>query len=90
MVFSCIYSVVQQILLRYAYNNGLSLVFGKNDSLDELKPLSVPFTLGYFNDVNNTDQPWHQMLLEEEGYDVAAAYMKWNKTAIRYDVNRIE
>ena len=75
---------MQQILLRYGYNKGLSFVFGKNGSIDTLAPLSMPFTLEYFNDANRSNLPWHKILIEEEGYDVSALYMKWNKTAIRY------
>ena len=77
------------MLLRYGYNKDLNFVFGKEDSIGELKPLNVPFTLDYFNNASKSDFPWHQLLLEQEGYDMSALYMKWNKTAIRYVIRKI-
>ena len=59
-------------------------MFGKGDSIGELKPSNVPFTLDYFKNATKSDFPWHQILLEREGYDISALYMKWNKSAIRY------
>ena len=76
--------MIQEILLRYGYHKGLNFVFGKGDSIGELKPSNVPFTLDYFKNATKSDFPWHQILLEREGYDISALYMKWNKSAIRY------
>ena len=73
-------------MLRYGYYNGLNFVFGNEGSIGELKPLNVPFTLEYFKNTTKSEFPWHQMLLEREGYDISALYMKWNKTAIRYTI----
>ena len=75
--------MVQNILFRYGYNEELNFVFGKQGSIDRLTPLSVPFSWDYFKDTKNFDLPWHEILLEGEGYDISALYMKWNKTAIR-------
>ena len=77
------------MLLRYGYNNSLNFIFGKDGSIDQLKPLSKPFTLEYFKNINKHELPWHEMLLEEEGYDVSTVYMKWNKTAIRYYIDSV-
>ena len=86
---SFLYSMVQDMLLRYGYNNSLNFIFGKDGSIDQLKPLSKPFTLEYFKNINKHELPWHEILLEEEGYDVSTVYMKWNKTAIRYYIDSI-
>ena len=75
--------MVERILLRYGYNEGLKLVFGKEETIEKLAPLSLPFTLDYFKDVKKGDLPWHQTLLDGEGYDILTLYMKWNKSAIR-------
>ena len=84
-----LYSMIQDMLLRYGYNNSLNFIFGKDGSIDQLKPLSKPFTLDYFKNINKHELPWHEILLEEEGYDVSTVYMKWNKTAIRYYIDSL-
>ena len=83
------YSMIQDMLLRYGYNASLNFIFGKDGSIDQLKPLSKPFTLDYFKNINKHELPWHDILLENEGYDVSTVYMKWNKTAIRYCIDSI-
>ena len=82
-------SMIQDMLLRYGYNTSLNFIFGKEGSIDQLKPLSEPFTLEYFKNINKHELPWHDILLEEEGYDVSTVYMNWNKTAIRYCMDLI-
>ena len=76
--------VVRSILLRYGYSKDLNFVFGTEDSIGELMPFNVPFTLDYFKNVSKLEFPWHQILLEREGYDISSLYMKWNKSAVRY------
>jgi len=76
--------VVRSILLRYGYSKDLNFVFGKEDSIGELRPLNVPFTLDYFKNMSKSEFPWHQILLEREGYDISTLYMKWNKSAVSH------
>ena len=71
------------MLLRYGHNNQLNFVFGKGGTFTQLGDLTSPFTLDYFKQIKRNEMPWHNILVQGDGYDICAIHMKWNKTAVR-------
>ena len=80
---------MQNIVLRYGYNNKLNFLFGREGSFTQLGDLISSFNLDYFKNIKGYEMPWHKQLIQSNGYDICAIHMRWNKTAIRYNFSCI-
>ena len=78
------YSSVQNILLRFGFNNHLNFVLGPRNVIGFGER---PIDLKYFDELNETAFPWHRSLASTQGYDIWAMHTIWNKTVVRNEVS---